>query len=133
MSIELRILLLIAAIFSVGWIITRIRKARVRLEDTFFWVVTASILFVLGMFPQISFWLASRIGIQSPANLVFLIMICLLFEKVFTMSIIHSQMEDKYVIMTAEIALRCKNLEEQINKLEKQIEKLEKDKNNEAK
>ncbi len=133
MSVELRMLLLIAAIFSVGWIITRIRRARVRLEDTFFWVVTAVILFVLGMFPQISFWLASKIGIQSPANLVFLIMICLLFEKIFTMSIIHSQMEDKYVIMSAEMALRCKNLEDQVEKLERQIEELETDKSNKDK
>lgn len=36
MSIELRVVLLFAATFSIGWIITRIRKAKVRLEDTFF-------------------------------------------------------------------------------------------------
>ncbi|MBD5393053.1 MAG: DUF2304 domain-containing protein [Lachnospiraceae bacterium] len=117
MSVELRVILLVAAIFSIVWIITRIQKAKVRLEDTFFWVATSVILLVLGLFPRVSYWLASVLGIISPANLLFLIMICLLFEKLLTISILHSQLEDKYVTMAAEMALRCKELERQIEDL----------------
>lgn len=122
MSIVLRVALLIAAGFSVIWIIHRIRKSKVRLEDTLFWIGTAAILAVLGIFPQISYWMAAALGIQSPANFIFLVMICLLFEKLLTLSIIHSQMEDKYVTMAAEMALRCKNLEDQIEDLKKDKE-----------
>ena len=114
MSIVLRIALLIAAIFSIGWIMYRIRRSKVRLEDTLFWIVTGVILGVLGLFPGISFWMSSLFGFQSPSNFIFLIMICLLFEKVLTISILHSQAEDKYVILVAEMALRCKDLEKQI-------------------
>ncbi len=119
MSIELRVVLLFAATFSIGWIITRIRKAKVRLEDTFFWMVMSVVLLVLGLFPQVSYWLSSILGVISPANLVFFIMICLLFEKLLTMSIMHSQMQDKYVTMAAEMALRCKELERQIEELKR--------------
>lgn len=121
MSIELRVVLLIAAVFSIGWIITRIRKAKVRLEDTFFWVVMSVVLLILGLFPGVSYWLASVLGIISPANLVFLVMICLLFEKLLTMSIMYSQMQDKYVTMAAEMALRCKELERQIEELKGKV------------
>ncbi|MCI8975737.1 MAG: DUF2304 family protein [Lachnospiraceae bacterium] len=124
MSIVLRIALLIAAIFSIGWIMYRIRRSKVRLEDTLFWIVTGVILGVLGLFPGISFWMSSLFGFQSPSNFIFLIMICLLFEKVLTISILHSQAEDKYVILVAEMALRCKDLEKQINELEGEIEDL---------
>lgn len=120
----LRIALLIAAIFSIGWIMYRIRKSKVRLEDTLFWIVTGVILGVLGLFPSISFWMSSLFGFQSPSNFIFLIMICLLFEKVLTISILHSQAEDKYVILVAEMALRCKDLEKQINELKVEIEDL---------
>lgn len=123
MSVELRVILLIAAVFSIVWIITRIRKAKVRLEDTFFWVVTSVILLVLGLFPGVSYWLASILGIISPANMIFFIMISLLFEKVLTMSIMHSQLEDKYVTMAAEMALRCKDLERQIEELKEKMNK----------
>lgn len=117
MSIVLRIVLIIAAAFSVIWITHRIRKSKVRLEDTLFWIGTASILMLLGLFPQISYIMSAALGIQSPANFIFLVMISLLFEKLLTLSIIHSQLEDKYVTMAAEMALRCKNLEEQIERM----------------
>lgn len=77
------------------------------------------VLLVLGLFPKVSYWLSSILGIISPANLVFFIMICLLFEKLLTMSIMHSQMQDKYMTMAAEMALRCKELERQIEELKK--------------
>ncbi len=125
MSIELRVVLLIAAVFSILWIITRIRKAKVRLEDTFFWVVMSVILLILGLFPSVSYWLSSMLGVISPANLVFFIMICLLFEKLLTMSIMHSQMQDKYVTMAAEMALRCKDLENQVEELKNELHYLE--------
>lgn len=117
MSIVLRSVLLIAAVFSAIWIIRRIRKAKVRLEDTLFWIGMSVILLILGLFPQVSYWAASVLGIQSPSNFIFFIMICLLFEKILTMSILHSQMEDKYVTMAAEMALRCKDLERQIEEM----------------
>lgn len=127
MSIILRIALLIAAVFSVVWILSRIRKSKVRLEDTLFWIGTAVILAILGIFPEVSFRMASAMGIQSAANFIFLVMICLLFEKLLTLSIIHSQLEDKYVTMAAEMALRCKDLENQVEELRKMQEKTEAD------
>lgn len=121
MSTILRIVLLFAAAFSALWIIYRIRKAKVRLEDTLFWIATAFILLILGLFPKVSYLAAQILGIQSPSNFIFFAMICLLFEKLLTMSIIHSQMEDKYVTMAAEMALRCKDLEKQIADLKEKI------------
>lgn len=122
MSVMLRSVLLIAAVFSAMLIIHRIRKAKVRLEDTFFWIGVSVILLILGLFPQVSYWAAAFLGIQTPSNFIFFIMICLLFEKILTMSILHSQMEDECVTMAAEMALRCKDLEKQIEELKQKLE-----------
>lgn len=128
MSVILRSVLLIAAAFSIGWIMHRIRKSKVRLEDSIFWIGTGVILGILGLFPEISYRMARLFGFQSASNFVFFLMICLLFEKILTLSIIHSQMEDKYVVMVAEMALRCKDLEKQISDLkEEQNGKFQKD------
>ena len=118
MSIILRIALLLASLASAIWIIRRIRSSKVRLEDTFFWVGMAIMLALLGIFPQISFFMAGKLGVQSPANFIFLLMIALLFEKVLTLSIEYSKMEEKYTILNAELALRCKALEDRIKRLE---------------
>ena len=119
MSIGLRIALLSAAVLSALFIIHRIRRSKVRLQDTIFWIVTTLILTVMGAFPRVSFLAARALGIQSPANFVYLVMIALLFEKILTLSIYHSQSEEKYIELAAELALRCKDLENRIEDLEK--------------
>ena len=88
MSTTLRILLLIAASLTAVWILTKIRRLQVKMEDAIFWVFFAIILLILGAFPQVTYWLTGLFGVMSPANLIFLIMIFLLLEKIFTLSII---------------------------------------------
>ena len=111
MTGNLRILLLIAAIVTAFWIMHKIRKLKVKMEDAIFWVIFALILAVMGLFPELSFWMTKKLGVQSPANLVFLLMIALLMEKVFTLSILVSQLEDKVSVLSAEIALRSHSAE----------------------
>ena len=118
MSGTLRILLLIAAVITAVWILRKIRKLKVKMEDAIFWVVFAVILAILGIFPEISFWLTGKLGVQSPANLIFLLMIALLLEKVFTLSIIVSQLEDKIDVLSAEIALRTHSEEQRLDSIE---------------
>ena len=54
MSITLRILLLFAAIITAVWILHKIRKSKVRMESSIYWILFAGILLVLGFFPEIS-------------------------------------------------------------------------------
>lgn len=114
MSVTLRVLLLVAALFTAGWILHKIRKLKVKMEDAIFWIIFAGILCVLGMFPEVTYWMTNLIGIMSPANLIFLVVIFLLMEKVFTLSIIVSQLEDKIAVLSAEIALRSHSADERL-------------------
>jgi hypothetical protein len=83
MSGVLRIMLLIAAVFSAWWILLKIRKCKVKMEDAIFWVCFAVILLIMGICPEFTYWLTGVFQMQSPANLIFLIIIFLLIEKVF--------------------------------------------------
>ena len=118
MSGTLRILLLVAAVITAVWILRKIRKLKVKMEDAIFWVVFAVILAILGIFPEISFWLTGKLRVQSPANLIFLLMIALLVEKVFTLSIIVSQLEDKVAVLSAERALRPHSADRRLDMVE---------------
>ena len=101
-----------------------------KIEDAIFRVCFAVILLVMGVFPNFTYWLTRVLGMQSPANLIFLIIIFLLLEKVFTLSIITSQLEDKVTVLSAEVALRSHADERVSAEEEKQIQGLgfEKDK-----
>lgn len=106
MSDNLRYLLLAAALITAVWILRKIRKTKVKMEDAIFWIVVAVLLAVLGLFPGLTYWATNKLGMISPANLIFLIVIFLLLEKVFTLSIIVSQLEDKVTTLSAELAIR---------------------------
>lgn len=115
MSDALRIILLFGALTTAGWILYKIRKLKVKMEDAIFWIIFAGILCVMGVFPQVTYWLTNKIGIISPANLIFLVVIFLLVEKIFTLSIIVSQLEEKVTVLSAELALRSHAAEKRLD------------------
>lgn len=116
MTTTLRTLLVVASIITVIWILRQIRKLRVKMEDAIFWIFFAGILLILAIFPEISFRLSRLLGFMSPANLIFIVVIFLLMEKVFTLSIVVSQLEEKVVILSAEIALRSQAANKRIDR-----------------
>ncbi|MDO4632667.1 MAG: DUF2304 domain-containing protein [Eubacteriales bacterium] len=127
MSTTLRILLLIAAGSTAIWILYKIRKLKVKMEDAIFWIFFAVILFVLGFFPETAYWLTGKLGVISPANLIFLIMIFFMMEKIFTLSILVSQLEEKVTVLSAEVALRSHQMKDDKKEEEKTAAEEKKD------
>ena len=122
MTVTLRIFLIIASLLTVICILIKIRKMKVKMEDAIFWLIFSALIIILAIFPEISYWLSKILGIESPANLVFLFVICLLLEKIFTLSIITSQLEEKVSILSAEVALRSQDEEKKLGKFEKKLD-----------
>lgn len=122
MSVTLRILLVIASILTVIWILRKIRRFKVKMEDAIFWTFFAGILLVMAVFPELSFFFSRIFGFISPANLVFLVIIFLLVEKIFTLSIIVSQLEEKVSILSAELALRSHSADKRLKENEGESE-----------
>lgn len=106
MSIVLRILLIIAAFGLVFWIMRQIRKLKVKMEDAIFWTIFAVIMVAMALFPQLTYGLCGLLHISSPANLVWLIVVGLLAEKIFTLSMQVSLLQEKVSVLSAEIAIR---------------------------
>ena len=106
MSVSLRIILLVGAVGMVWYICRSIRKAKTQMKDTIAWLLIALILAVFGIFPSIPIWLAYVLGIESAANMVFLIFIAILLLRNFSLSMRVSMLEDKTVTMAAEVAIR---------------------------
>lgn len=123
MSTTLRGVMIAAAIVTVIWILRKIRKFKVKMEDAIFWTFFAAVLLMLALVPEISFAFSRILGFVSPSNLIFMIIICLMLEKIFTLSIIVSQLEEKISVMSAEIALRSHSAEKRLDETEPGTEK----------
>ena len=86
MSLALRALLLGGAVWMAVYILRKIRKAQMQIDDALFWILTAFLFVLLGIFPGLAVGAAQLLGIQSPANLVFLVAIFLLLFKTFALT-----------------------------------------------
>ena len=82
-----------------------IRKSRVRIEDSMFWIVMCAGLMVISIFPQIPFRFAKLLRVESPANFVFLVMIAILLVNQFYMTLKISRMQIKITELVQRLAI----------------------------
>ena len=108
MSLELRTLLLVFSIGSFWYIIRKIKKAQIKIEDSIFWIFAWAVIVIISVFPEMVYFFTNVLGIMSPVNFVYLVIIFVLLIKVFLMSIKQSQMENKIKNLAEEIAIKDK-------------------------
>ena len=109
MSIELRIALIVFSVLGLYFCITRIRRSAMKIDDVLFWAVLSGLILLLSLFPGIAIAFSEKLGIESPANFVFLIMIFLLLYKVFMQTLTISKLEIKLEKLAREYALSSYN------------------------
>lgn len=105
MSGILRIFMILGAVFLMIFMIKRIRQAKMKIEYTVFWIVFSGILVLMGLFPQLLYWISKMLGFQSPINMVYLVVIFVLIVKLFLISIQISQLENKVDSLTQQVAI----------------------------
>ena len=106
MPAALRILLMVSSAGSLIFVIRALKKARVQLYDTMFWIILALMCVVLSIWPQIAISLADLIGVQSPVNLVYLVIIFFLLLHCFIQALRFSRLEAQFKLYVGEEALK---------------------------
>lgn len=104
MSLTLRCILLLVSLLSCAYALRRIRKSQMQIDDALFWIIISVLLVVISIFPGIATFFSAQVGIESPANAVFLAIIFLLLIKLFTLSVQVSQLNQKIRTVSHEIA-----------------------------
>lgn len=106
MSVALRILLIVFSLATMVFCVRRIRASSMLIDDAMFWFLLTGTITLLALFPQIGVGLSAMLGVESPANLVFLVMIFLLMVKVFSQSLRLARLQTKLERLSQEIALQ---------------------------
>lgn len=108
MTLEFRIILIVASILTAMVILSRIRKSKVRIEDSIFWILISGIILVISVFPQVADAVTSALHIYLTTNFLFMFFIFLLMVKLFSLSVEVSQLKSKIEKLTQEAALANK-------------------------
>lgn len=115
MTLVLRILLLIGALFAMGIVINSVRKSKIRISDSVYWVVSAGILVLFALIPQLAYFFSGLFGFMSPANFVLMLVIVMILIRLFHQSCAISKLTYKVEQLSTELALRDKDARDEKN------------------
>lgn len=105
MPIQLRIMLIVGAVGTMIYFVGEIRKNQLQIKHALFWTVASMILVLMSLLPTKVYEVIHYVGLQSPTNFVFLILIFALIIRQFSDTVKISVLERKLAILTQRIAL----------------------------
>ena len=115
---RLQLFAIVVGVVFLVMMIELIRKNRVTLKYALLWLFSGLVLLVLAIFPQVLNWISRLIGVYSPVNALFAILLCCGLVLMISFSVIVSGNKKAEVRLTQKISL----LENRIRELEKQTQ-----------
>lgn len=106
MTLSLRIVLIICATLVLLFIVRRIKKSKIDVMDSIFWLFFSLSFVVLALFPQIASFFAGLLGFQASANFVFVYVIAALLMRDFSNKAKIAMLRKKVEGLIQEVALR---------------------------
>lgn len=113
MDIKMRFFLIIATIVCFIFLIKNVKKGKLRSDYAIGWILASLCMIVIGIFPQIVYFISNLLGIISPANAVFMFIIFLLILLVFILFTKVSMLEEKQKNTIQQLALLIKKMDEE--------------------
>ncbi len=110
MTLTLRIVLIICSIISFLLCVTKIKQAKLKVENSVTWMIGSIVLIVMSIFSNVVEWISYKLGFMAPVNFVFLIIIGFLLIQTFIDNIRISTLNEKIKDLNHYIALKEKNV-----------------------
>lgn len=104
-ALKLRIVLILFSLLILIYVLYKIRKSKLNIADSIYWVVFAGILLVLSLFPQIPYFFSRILGLETPFSFLLLFFIGMISLKQFWITIRISQWQQKTNQMAQKIAM----------------------------
>lgn len=106
MTITLRIILIVASLFSCFLCIKKIKQAKLKVENSVIWMVGSILLILMSVFNNVVEWISAKLGFMAPVNFVFLVVIGFLLIQTFIDNIKIATLNEKIKDLNHYIALK---------------------------
>jgi len=105
---------LVLCLAVLALLVQLLRTRRIREKYAAIWITVAVAVCVLGAFPEVVFWLADLVGVETPVNLLFALAFLVLLAVCLQLSGETSTLEEQSRTLAEEVALlrlQVRNLE----------------------
>ena len=105
MNIRIKIIVAVIFVIALCVIVNMIRKKRLELRYALAWLIVGVGILILDCFPSLIDWLAHKLGIASPVNMLFFFGFCFSLMIIFVLTISISRMSIRLKQLAQELAL----------------------------
>ena len=92
---NLQIVLIIVSLVTFIYVIGRIKKHQLNIDDSIIWIVWSIVLLILSIFPGLSHAISDFLGFESTSNFILSGFVFLLYIMVFFQNIKISELKEK--------------------------------------
>ena len=112
MGTNLKVLLIIILLVYLFFILKAVKKKNMRIGYLIFWSITGVILIIALLIPNLIENISKLLQFEIPINMIFSIAIFIILYLVFDLSILLSKESNNNVILTQEISMLKKKVDE---------------------
>lgn len=105
MNIRIQMVVGVIVILALCIIINMIREKKLELRYALAWLGVGIAILILDCFPQVITWLATKMGVASPINMLFFLGFCFALVIIFVLTIAVSKMSNRVKQLAQELAL----------------------------
>lgn len=104
---------IIFAVLMMCYIIYNVRKSRLSIKESFWWIIAALVMLLLAIFPYSIDWVSQKLNIAYPPSILFVLCILFLVFLNFRLSKKLSELQVKVIDIAQELAIlkeKCRSL-----------------------
>lgn len=105
----------IVAVLFMIYMIVEIRKEKLSIKESFWWMMSSLLMLILALFPYSIDWVAEKLGIDYPPSLLFVICIVFLLFINFRNSKRISEQQIKIIDLAQNISLLKERIKDDDN------------------
>ena len=111
------------AALVIGVIFWLLRRDRLPVLHSLWWLIVAALIALLGVYPQLIDWMAMRVGVAYPPSLLFVVSIAILLIKLLLEDIDVTQDRQRLLRLAQKVAI----LEQELEQLKQDAESARQD------
>lgn len=106
MNFNLQMVFIFASVITFLFVIKKIQKHGLNIDDAVVWILWSIILLVISIFPQIPSWISSKLGFISTSNFVLSAFVFFLYIMLFAQTAEISKLKDKQKELIQKLSIK---------------------------
>lgn len=120
MQVSLNLVLIIMTLIYIFLILKSIRKKKLQISFSIFWLITGVLLIIALLIPNLVENISRALGFEVPANMVFCLTIFVAFYLIFNLTVAISKENKKNTLLVQEVSILKKRVEELENRIQEE-------------